>query len=268
MIKPCDTLLAIKATAIAPDLIDSDRRVLATILDHFNRRTGQCDPSLETIARLLGISRRTVIRAVKRVVSTGYLKKAKHGGRYYRNSYAPVWERFQLQEQRWRESRRCRSANASATVVSPLSRQSRHLPGDGRGTQTCSKNLIQETSCSIEHNAQSTHDPRKSVESSFDKQPLQSAARPIGIQGREKRLPNPARSAAQNRWEFALLSRCEGAPELYSQVVELVDQDLADIATDAELAEHGSGVDVITHALDQSGHRGVATALARLGGRA
>jgi hypothetical protein len=43
LIQPLDTLLAVKALAVAPDLKATDRRVGAALIEHFNRKTGQCD---------------------------------------------------------------------------------------------------------------------------------------------------------------------------------------------------------------------------------
>jgi len=67
-----DILLAFKALALADDLKGNERRVGCVLIDHFNRRTRQCDPSLETLAVLAGISRRTAIRSVNALVNRGY----------------------------------------------------------------------------------------------------------------------------------------------------------------------------------------------------
>src|SRR5216684_2277831 len=61
---PSDTFVAHKAISLAEDLTGTEKRVAATIIDHFNRKTGRCDPALGSIARLLGLGRRTIIRAV------------------------------------------------------------------------------------------------------------------------------------------------------------------------------------------------------------
>ena len=60
-IRPIETLLALKAMNVAPDLRANDRRVGAALIEHFNRRTGQCDPSLERLACLLEISTHTIM---------------------------------------------------------------------------------------------------------------------------------------------------------------------------------------------------------------
>jgi len=40
-----DVLFAYKALAIIPDLSAASRRVAGAIIDRFNKKTGQCDPS-------------------------------------------------------------------------------------------------------------------------------------------------------------------------------------------------------------------------------
>ena len=43
---PSDSLLAHKAINLSDDLSGSEKRVAAAIIDHYNRKTGQCDPGL------------------------------------------------------------------------------------------------------------------------------------------------------------------------------------------------------------------------------
>src|SRR5438094_10256007 len=102
-IRRLDTLLALKVLTLVPDLNASDRRVAGVLLEHFNRSTGQCDPGLQRMAVLLGLSTRTVIRANERLETAGLFKKTRHGGYSHRNSYDPNWARFQELEIAWRE---------------------------------------------------------------------------------------------------------------------------------------------------------------------
>jgi DNA-binding IclR family transcriptional regulator len=134
-IQPLDTLLALKAIHLAPGLNANARRVAAALLEHFNRRTGQCDPSLERLAELLGISTRTVIRSNHSLERAGLFKKTRHGGHSNRNSYEPMWSRFREIEAAW-SARFNRRANSSVSEVSPARRQACHLEGDNRVTQT------------------------------------------------------------------------------------------------------------------------------------
>ena len=113
-----DTLLAIKAIGLADGLGANDRRVAVSLIEHFRRRDGRCDPGLNRIAGLLGISVRTVIRCVHRLVAAGLVRKARHGGLGNRNSYHPNWERFGELEEAWRKKFR-EKRSSSPTSLSP-----------------------------------------------------------------------------------------------------------------------------------------------------
>jgi hypothetical protein len=52
---PLDTLIAFKIICLSEDLSPTGRRVAAALIEHFNRRTGRCDPSHARIAALLGV---------------------------------------------------------------------------------------------------------------------------------------------------------------------------------------------------------------------
>jgi DNA-binding transcriptional MocR family regulator len=138
---PSDTFVAHKAISLAEDLTGTEKRVAATIIDHFNRKTGRCDPALGSIARLLGVSRRTVIRAVGSLVLKGYIRKTRHGGYFHRNSYEPIWSRFRTNAAKWTEQRAA-SRRSKTTDVSPLGRQAWHLGGDTDVTQTCTNTRL------------------------------------------------------------------------------------------------------------------------------
>ena len=141
-----NTLIAHKAISLASELSNSEKRVAAAIIDHFNRRTRQCDPSLDCIAELIGMSRRTVIRAIDRLHKLGFICRIRHGGHYHRNSYEPVWSRFLQVEADWKSRRSTRRARFGAPKLSSCSGQSRHVGGDTVDPQTCTSNLLKETS--------------------------------------------------------------------------------------------------------------------------
>jgi DNA-binding transcriptional MocR family regulator len=141
-----NTLIALKAISLASELSNSEKRVAAAIIDHFNRRTGQCDPSLDCIAELIGMSRRTVIRATDRLQKLGFVRRIRHGGHFHRNSYEPVWSRFLQVEADWRSRRGARRARFDAPKLPSCSGQSRHVGGDTVAPQTFTSNLLKETS--------------------------------------------------------------------------------------------------------------------------
>src|ERR1700739_2163451 len=100
-VRPLDTLLAIKAINVAPDLKARDKQVACALIDHFNRKTGQCDPGLERIAELLQVSTRTVMRSIERLEKARLFRVTRHGGHCNRNSYEPRWDRFQEFARAW-----------------------------------------------------------------------------------------------------------------------------------------------------------------------
>jgi biotin operon repressor len=101
-IRPIDTLLAIKVINLMPGLRQSDRQVGVTLIEHFNRRTGRCDPGIKRIASLLGYCERTVIRSIQRLEAAGLFLKTRHGGYSNRNRYEPNWPRFAEHEAAWK----------------------------------------------------------------------------------------------------------------------------------------------------------------------
>ncbi len=89
-----DILFAHMAIGLVPDLSSAAKRVGAAILEHFNRKTARCDPSVERLARLLGLDEKTIRRATNDLVAIGLFKKSSHGGRHHTAAYSPNWQRF------------------------------------------------------------------------------------------------------------------------------------------------------------------------------
>src|SRR5947209_1385875 len=187
--RPLDTLLGFKALSLVGGLTENDRRVGATLLEHFNRKTGRCDPSLGRIARLLEIDTRTVIRSIRHLEQAGLLRKHRHGGHLNRNQYEPIWLKLSELEVAWNARFRGLSAPSSQ---SPAKGQDCHLGSDSPVTQTCSsKNLSNET-CSVSH-------PSRSYRSmSLSNHSGQARSRTVQSSVAMK-------SAAERRWNEQLL---------------------------------------------------------------
>ena len=241
-----NTLIAHKAISLASELSNSEKRVAAAIIDHFNRRTGQCDPSLDCIAELIGMSRRTVIRATDRLQKLGFVRRIRHGGHYHRNSYQPVWSRFLQVEADWKSRRSARRARFDAPKLSSCSGQIRHIGGDTADPQTFTSNLLKETS------GEEALLQKPDARSRFnDKSGLAMEAklRP-NVPNRERRYrpfgntpsSTAARDAAERRWNGELTSNFRDQPWIYSRIVEAIDVALMNVATEAELSQRGSGL--------------------------
>jgi predicted transcriptional regulator len=229
-IKPLDTLLAAKVLGLVPGLTANDRRVATVLLEHFNRRTERCDPGLERIAALLGISERTVMRANRKLEAAGLFRKTRHGGYSNRNSYEPNWARFAEFETAWRQKLKTRS-QLRVSKESPTTGQPCHLPSDNPVTQTCNNNLSQQT--------YSSGHPIRAREAEQGFAPWKAGNRSL----------DAARSAAERRWHDGLLEKFGHMSITYAQAVEAIDQEIREAATDAELKAHGAGLAYIVRRL-------------------
>jgi hypothetical protein len=224
-IKSIDTLLALKVLNFASGLTSNDRRVGAVLLEHFNRKTARCDPGLERVANLLGISVRTVIRCNHRLERAGLFRRIRHGSSFgNRNCYIPNWQRFAELEQAWR-SQFNRRPNSSATKSSPALRQDCHLHRDSTVTQTCITNLPKLTcSSGLPKKGSAAHSPTA----------------PARVSGKPAR--DAARDAADGRWLRDVGEKYQQFPTTYSELIEAITDQIQTRATDAELQRRGAGL--------------------------
>jgi hypothetical protein len=235
-IRPLDTLLGFKALSLVSGLTENDRRVAATLLEHFNRKTGRCDPSLGRIAGLLGINTRTVIRSVARLEIAGLLRKHRHGGHLNRNSYEPLWPKLRELGAAW-DARFKRDSSARSSVSSGQG-QPCHLEGDIAVTQTYPiKNLLNET-CSGSR-------PRKEN----SRIPGRAYAYEAKLRNTTTSSADVARAEAERRWSDALLKRFGHSPTTYSEIIAAISPEIQLGATNAELQQRGSGLAYIVRRL-------------------
>ena len=236
-VKPLDTLLAIKALGVVEGLSANDRRVAATIVEHFNRRTGRCDPGLPRIATLLGISERTVIRCVNRLVAAKLIRKTRHGGFGNRNSYEPLWDRFGEIQREWSERLRRRAREPN---LSPAPGQACHIPDDGVITQTCFNNNLPKATyskwTSNEENRRSTNFSLRETTTG-------------------KSSSDAAWDAAERRWTSQLNSRYSALPVTYAEIIEAITEEIRFTATEAEKQRRGDGLGYIIRQLKLGGGR-------------
>jgi DnaA N-terminal domain len=148
--KKLDITLALKAIALADNATASEKRIAAAVLDHFNRKTGRCDPSYETIAAILSINVRTVGRGISKFAKIDFFKVITHGGVGQCNSYQPNWPLFRMMEVEWTRRRREYANRFRASKMSCSSRQDCPA-GEGQIVlQTYSNNTIPLTSSARE----------------------------------------------------------------------------------------------------------------------
>lgn len=221
-----DILIALKAINLSPGIGNRDRAVAAALLDHFNRKTGQCDPGIKRVSGLLGISERTVFRSLKRIEADRLFKRVSHGGHLNRNSYEPNWQRFREIEAVW--SARMRSRPVAVTDLSPPAGQGCQLAADKDVAQTCRSNLSKETCLGGL--------PKEGLgESRF-----RGGWRQSGLPG--QRSVDAARTEAERRWFGALHQRFAAMPITYAEVINAIDEPLRAAATEAEIQKRGAGL--------------------------
>jgi hypothetical protein len=220
-----DILIALKAINLTPSLGNRDRSVAAALLDHFNRRTGQCDPGIKRLSGLLGISERTIFRSLKRIEADRLFKRVRHGGHLNRNSYEPNWQRFRELEAIW--STRMKRRSAVETELSAASSHGCQVDPDKGVTQTCRRNLSNETCL--------RRLPKEAIEST-----TRDRARPSARPGPSSK--DAAYTEAERRWSNALLKYFEGKPVSYGEAVEAIDERMAAAATGAETQQRGAGL--------------------------
>jgi len=225
--EPLDMLIAFKMIALDQRLSSSDKRVAVAIVDSFNRKSGQCDPSLDRIAHLLVVSRRTVIRSVRRIERLRIIGKLRHGGKFNRNSYAPNWIEFRAAEVRWSARKRTRHWEHSGQNVSPATCQS-CLDGGGKSvSQTSTINNLPSTS-----------------------------RRPLSVSTETVPHPTEARkqvtyNSAERRWVTALDEQFRDSP-IYAKILDSITAELCAKATQAEMRTRGAGLQLIKNSLNLS----------------
>jgi hypothetical protein len=145
-----DITLALKTFALTNSLTAAEKRIAATLLDHFNRENGRCDPSYETMAALLSVNVRTVGRGIAKLVKIDFFRVVTHGGINLCNSYQPNWALFRAFEAQWKRQRREYANRFRAQKMSALPGQNCPTDHGPTALQTCSNNILPLTSSATE----------------------------------------------------------------------------------------------------------------------
>lgn len=247
-----DILFAHKALGLMPDLSAATRRVAAAIVDHFNKRTGQCDPSIGRIMKLLKISRAAVIRATNELDELGLIEKKSHGGKSHRTAYSPNWPMFRAFVDDWDAGMKSGEGPAptfeTVSDLIPSKSQSCDLRGLRNETQTNRKNPSKKP---IEHcrvdkprtsnpNLSRTKDPKGHLKKEQEETEKYISLPPQGRQSLTR--SEVARDKAQQRWEGDIMKQREAQKVA---IVEWLTADRMDKVTDAEIDQPGGGLTFI-----------------------
>jgi DNA-binding MarR family transcriptional regulator len=250
-IMPLDILIAHKVINLSEELSNSEKRVAAVLIDHFNRKTGQCDPGQESIAELAGICRRTVVRSVRRLARLGYIKKVTHGGHFHRNHYEPIWSAFRKIDAAWAARRKGRRFSRKASILSHLERPTSLIESDTGVHQTLP----------IIHSDETSHcGNNPTLDAQFTLKPSSSSssrkvapASPADPNPRLDRIGASAKAAqrdsAERRWNDALHNRFLDHPATFGRIVDAIDFGLSEATTASEMRQRGSGLPHLLNAL-------------------
>jgi DNA-binding transcriptional regulator YhcF (GntR family) len=253
LLEPNDILFAHKALNIAPDLSAAARRVAGAIIDHFNKRTGQCDPSVERLARLTGLHEVTVKKATAEICAAGLFEKRSHGGKMHRAQYQPQWAKFQEIVAEWDAAmKEGAPAQRSQTATLEAAQGSQTAPFEG--SQTATQTLRSNPS-------------NKPVEGNLGEKPVENVPVPA-VLARQKRagrkegfarnqlnllLPisgtgsaAAARAGAEKRIMSGLMALGDAA---FSDAVDAISGEMHEAAVAAEMRRRGAGQASLAEAL-------------------
>ncbi len=248
--------IAFKAIGLSA-LPSGHKRVAVALLEHRNRLTRRCDPSMQTLAALLQLSERSIVRAVNQLVREGYFKRFKHGGNFHCNQYEPIWSKFRELEADWVRRRHLHRARFDRTKVAHDPCHLRQLADDSGVTQTCPNNSHSYETLSEGHRperADRTGQSSGEVAASTMEliaEPIQQAASRLHV--KQPKHSEIVRDAAERRWCNALTKRFSLHEQLFARILSAIDPALSSAATDTEIAVAGDGIKHIVAELHSRG---------------
>lgn len=225
------TLFGYKALAIVSGLSATARRVGGAILDHYNRKTGRCDPSADRIARLLEIHPVSVRKATAELANYDppLISKSSHAGRSNCAKYTPNFEAFRKIVVDWDAS--MRTGQASENIAKPLRRTKPN--GSLKDSETAIQTLLKNPSKKpLEKAASQTSAARDATKQKSLLLPIDGGKSPSHS------------SAARNSAEKRLHSDAMNAlgKDGYGMWAGQIHDQTYETAVAAEIAQRGSGL--------------------------
>lgn len=192
-------------------------------MEHYNRKTEQCDPSVERLATMLGIGTASVQRATNELCSEahGMFKREHHGGRNRRSSYKPCWPKYAAIVADWEARMVSGEAPATVSKVIGSQYQNRYLDTIRSDTLTQRRNPDKEPLRRVTGKNRSSGSGRSGIAH-------EAATRRLQRQIAD--LEKPVKQAA---WEL--------------------DQEVWETAIAAEIRRRGSGLRMLLDAIALSG---------------
>lgn len=255
-----DILFAHKALLLIPGLSDAARRVAGAILSHFNMKTGQCDPSVDRLACMLGIDRATVMKATKKLHDENLITRTKHGGSFHRTAYEPNFALFNSLVAEWDDRMKtggappdpCRCAGTPADTPEPnvAKRQPSQSPnGDFDSRQMATQTLrINSSNKLFEDTPTGAREENRQPSVIADtKQGLWNGQAVLLSAAREDRAKVVVKVSSQfvaaerakARWGGDLMAL---GPRAYAEAIDHIDEQMMEAATNAEIKRRGAGL--------------------------
>ena len=256
-LKPNDILFAYKAIGLTP-VSSAAHRVGNALIDHFNRKTGQCDPSVERLARLLDLDSKTVTNSTAALCDAGLFKKVSHGGYGHRASYEPQWHEFTRLVREWDAKMRGGDdpSNRAKTPSSDGGSNREKTP-----SSTGRKLPLKQGENSLQTNTSNqSNKPIRPSQASFSAAenvvPMRSGLPSHGL-GRGSKRQSPshsqvAREQAAKRWDLDIRNRC-GSTFAYGRFLEWITENVSEMATEAEMSRRGAGAVLLVDRMHAAG---------------
>ncbi|WP_157750313.1 helix-turn-helix domain-containing protein [Sinorhizobium fredii] len=135
---PSPECIFYKVLAIAP-LSGDAKAVGGALLDHRNAKTGQLDPSQASLARRLGLARRTIVDALGELERYGLVARLRHGSKANRSAYQVNFALAATLVEDFEARRKGGGAPSEASLLHPKNRPKKRirrtkLGGDGATT--------------------------------------------------------------------------------------------------------------------------------------
>ncbi len=268
-LKPNDILFAFKALGLA-DVSSAAHRVGNALIDHYNRRTGQCDPSVGRLAHLLGIDQKTVKTATAQLCDEGLFTKISHGGGGHRASYAPQWAKYTKIVREWDAKMRGEDPDTNGAKTPPSddgSKGAKTPPSDDgskgaktphqrgrkrpfKGGENAPQTNIRNQSYKPIHPSQASYSTAENVVPTRSERPLHGLWK-----GNNPKSPSHslvAREQAAKRWDLEIRNRC-GSTFAYGRFLEWITEDVSEMATEAEMSRRGAGAALLVERMYAAG---------------
>lgn len=237
-----NTLAAHLAISLHPDLSGSDKRVASAIIEHFNRKTGRCDPSIGRLAKLLGLPDKTIRRATAKLHGLGLIVKASHGGRSGTAAYAPQWDRFIAFKAEWEAQRDGKGQPENRSNMAGATGQLCPEAPDKNDRQTHRRNPRKEP-----RDVQSIGTKGADSQRPTPKPPPQKTMM-LPIQGGRSTSREVAATTAANQTVEGFLKAVRGRYDLYALNIS---GELHDQVVSAERRKKGAGVSMALRLLEE-----------------